>query len=135
MSETLEIICMILIGWAGVAIVAAFQMQSINDSNPNVNIKQVIKMYFSKTFFNTIASMLVVVFYSLTHEEWIMLFSNNNTIPYDALIKAIIPFVMIVSFFVGGAFQYGIYKVIFRKIDLAMKRFDPNIKPYTNIKP
>lgn len=124
MSEVIEIPLMILIGWVGIAIVSLFQIQGINDSNPNIDIKCASKMWLSHTLANTIASMLIVMVYSFTHEEWITLISSG-AIPAPKLIQSIIGFVMIVSFFVGGACQYGIYKIWFRKIDLAMKRFTP----------
>jgi len=124
MSEFVEILLMILCGISGMAIVSFFQIQGINDSNPNITFKQAIRMYFSKTAANTIASFLFVVLYSCTHEEWITFF-NSDGVPSNKLIKSIISLVMIMSFLLGGAFQYGIYKVIFRKIDLAMKRFNP----------
>ncbi len=125
MSEELEILLMILMGCGGVLLVTLFQMQGINDSNPNLNWRQVVRLYFSRTWANTFASVMLVVLYSCTHEEWITFVANYAGIPMHKLVSAIIKLVMIMSFMVGGACQYGIYKVVFRRIDLAMKKFNP----------
>lgn len=120
MNELWQVIQIILIGIAAILLVIMLKVNDITSTNPNLNFWQVTKLFFSKAQASYFASLIAIIIYAATHEQWVVLVTNPGSDKHGFVEKAV-GLVKVMAFFVGGGMQWGMYKFFLKKVDGIMK--------------
>jgi hypothetical protein len=123
-NELSEIVGIIGCGGLGISAAMFLKMQDITNANDNLNFKQVAALYFKKAWASYGASLTVVVLYSVTHENWIEIFTGEKD--SHSIVQKITGMVMIMGALVGFVMQYGYYRFFLKKADSFMKSWGGN---------
>ena len=135
-NEFWEIFRIIGGGLLGVSLAVFLKLQDITNANDNLNFWQTLSLFWRKCWASYFASIITVITYAVTHENWITLFTGDTN--SHSIVSKIIGFVVLVGFLVGFLAQYGAYKYLLPKIDGILKGWGstpnstdnkPNLKP------
>lgn len=132
-KEAWEIIGVIGSGMLGISFVMFIKMQEICDANDNLNMRQVATLFFKKCWASYGASFTVVVFYAITYENWIKLFTDVKN-PTSTM-SQVMSMIMLVSGGIGALVQYGAYKILLKRLDGLLKNWGVDRHGNTTDKP
>ena len=118
MQELFDVLKIMGIGVLAIAAVILVKIQDITNENPNLDFKQVGRLFMKKATASYLASITILLVYALTHDEWAVAFTGPES---NGLVHRILGLQMVMAFFVAGGMQWGIYKFFLKKVDNIMK--------------
>jgi hypothetical protein len=130
MNEFLEVLGIFGCGVLGTSFIMFLKMQEICNANDLLNFRQVMMLYFKKCWATYAASLIMIVLYAVTHEDWIKIFTKKPDA--HSVVTEYIGFVMIIGAAVGAAVQLGVQYIVLRRLDRILKTWgvDKNGKLY-----
>lgn len=103
--------------FCGFLVSAMIKMGDINrsDNTPANSFKEAWQLYWAKEWRSWSVSLLVGVFYSFTHEQWVDWISNSKYTA-DTILVSFTKGIYILSFVLAMVITYLGYKFIFGKL-------------------
>jgi len=132
-KEAWEIIGIIGSGMLGISFVMFIKMQEICDANDKLNMGQVVGLFFKKCWASYGASLTAVIFYSITHNNWVSLLTDSKN-PTSTTSK-VMTMTILMGALVGALVQYGAYRILLKRLDGLLKNWGTDKNGKTTDKP